>query len=87
MLVHCRGGVGRAGVVACCWIMKLGVCGWLRPTPMDGVDQPALAYVEKVVSFVRRRRSPKAIETFEQVKFLLEYVQFLQTRTSVVALA
>ncbi|CAG7850535.1 SubName: Full=Uncharacterized protein {ECO:0000313/EMBL:CCA67563.1} [Serendipita indica DSM 11827] len=30
VLVHCRGGVGRAGLVACCWMLKLGLIGWIR---------------------------------------------------------
>ena len=80
ILVHCRGGVGRAGVVACCWLIKLGVCGWLddlaptSPSKTCGVVE----YVERVISYVRRRRSPKAIETYEQVQFLIEYVEFLR---------
>lgn len=35
ILVHCRGGVGRAGLVACCWALKLGLCGWVE---MDAVE-------------------------------------------------
>ncbi|KAG6862290.1 hypothetical protein C0995_015987 [Termitomyces sp. Mi166 len=31
VLVHCRGGVGRAGVIACCWLIRLGLCGWIEP--------------------------------------------------------
>ncbi|KAG8213781.1 hypothetical protein J3R82DRAFT_10492 [Butyriboletus roseoflavus] len=30
VLVHCRGGVGRAGLFACCWMLKLGLCGWIE---------------------------------------------------------
>src|ERR1700675_2629458 len=26
MLVHCRGGVGRAGLIGCCWLLRLGLC-------------------------------------------------------------
>jgi hypothetical protein len=37
-----------------------------------------LAYVERVISFVRRRRSMKAIETYEQVQFLVDYIDYLQ---------
>src|ERR1700723_700055 len=33
ILVHCRGGVGRAGLIACCWILKLGLCGWIDTEP------------------------------------------------------
>ncbi|KAF8813626.1 phosphatases II [Phlegmacium glaucopus] len=86
ILVHCRGGVGRAGVVACCWAIRLGLCGWVddprAPTLTTAEDtfphDEILTYVERVISFVRRRRSMKAIETYEQVKFLVDYVDYLR---------
>jgi hypothetical protein len=76
-LVHCRGGVGRAGVVACCWLIKLGVCGWM-PEVQDG-SKDVVDYVASVISFVRQRRNLKAVETFEQVQFLIDYVEFLRS--------
>jgi len=82
ILVHCRGGVGRAGVVACCWAIRLGLCGWMddpcAPTQDTFPNDEILTYVERVISFVRRRRSMKAIETYEQVKFLVDYVDYLR---------
>jgi protein-tyrosine phosphatase len=90
VLVHCRGGVGRAGVVAACWALKLGICGWIETEVRGvGVDEEdtktdrcvkrdTLQMVERAIAIVRRRRSIKAIETFEQVKFLVEYVEFLR---------
>lgn len=113
MLVHCRGGVGRAGVVACCWIIKLGLCGWietdaeLSPTSSllsSSVSAPkclsgpgtspigethghtkagvsrynTVHFVERVIAVVRRRRSIKAVETYEQVKFLVDFVEYLR---------
>ncbi|KDR75407.1 hypothetical protein GALMADRAFT_249461 [Galerina marginata CBS 339.88] len=81
ILVHCRGGVGRAGVIACCWMIRLGLCGWLDPRCATGdtlQDQSTLLFVEKVIALVRRRRSMKAIETYEQVKFLVDYVDHLR---------
>ena len=86
ILVHCRGGVGRAGLIACCWAIRLGLCGWLDNcrAPIVTMAEDAfpndeiLAYVERVISFVRRRRSMKAIETYEQVKFLVDYIDYLQ---------
>lgn len=96
VLVHCRGGVGRAGVIACCWLIKLGICGWFQrridntahggdsnqsPHLMvtgSGEDaQEVLQYVSRVIGIVRARRSTKAVETYEQVKFLVEYVEHL----------
>jgi hypothetical protein len=92
ILVHCRGGVGRAGVIACCWIMKLGLCGWIdevqRPSkPQTGTEgtsiitEETLHFIEKVIMLVRRRRSVKAVETYEQVKFLVDFVEFLRQRS------
>ncbi|KAF9456078.1 hypothetical protein BDZ94DRAFT_1276568 [Collybia nuda] len=110
MLVHCRGGVGRAGVVACCWIIKLGLCGWietdaeLSPSSLlpssasyskcvgapgtstgetcgdtkMGSGYNVVHLVERVIAVVRKRRSIKAVETYEQVKFLVEFVEYLK---------
>ncbi|KAL1743076.1 protein-tyrosine phosphatase-like protein [Schizophyllum fasciatum] len=81
VLVHCRGGVGRAGVVAACWAIKLGLCGWLdepRACAGDDVDPATVALVERAIFLLRRRRSIKAIETYEQVRFLVEYVEYLR---------
>lgn len=36
--------------------------------------------VERIISVVRRRRSVKAIESFEQVLFLVEFVEYLRSR-------
>ena len=45
----------------------------------DGqVCRDTLEQVEKVIGVVRRRRSLKAIETYEQVKFLVGYVDYLR---------
>ncbi|KAF8894923.1 protein-tyrosine phosphatase-like protein [Gymnopilus junonius] len=80
VLVHCRGGVGRAGVVACCWMIRLGLCGWLDSEGTDqdtSADEKALEFVEKAIAFIRTRRSVKAVETYEQVKFLNDYVRYL----------
>lgn len=33
VLCHCRGGVGRAGLVACCWMLKIGLIN--RPVNLE----------------------------------------------------
>jgi hypothetical protein len=38
--------------------------------------------VDRVISVVRKRRSVKAIESFEQVLFLAEFVEYLRSRGS-----
>lgn len=80
ILVHCRGGVGRAGLVACCWALKVGLCGWIETggAAPGVVRRDTLQLVERMIASVRRRRSVKAIETYEQVKFLVDFVDFLR---------
>ena len=135
ILVHCRGGVGRAGLIACCWALKLGLCGWIETQPTASLNGGSLCLVppvrleasdsatsthgassqhqrqscssdhdndatpmansdprktsvrrdtvqlaERAITLVRRRRSAKAVETFEQVKFLVDYVDFLREK-------
>ncbi|CDU22536.1 uncharacterized protein SPSC_01166 [Sporisorium scitamineum] len=126
VLVHCRGGVGRAGLIACSWLLKMGFVGEqskrglemdvdLEAEKLEGTGSSReiierstsshshdtvvnstgeegqkeqqeqeesecdtiLDTVSCLVDTIRRRRSPKAIETAEQVRFLVEYVTFL----------
>ena len=103
VLVHCRGGVGRAGVIACCWLIRLGLCGWVQcgnstsskpvPSPFDheppetnattSLETETAQFVENVIAVVRRRRSMKAVETYEQVRFLVDFVEYLRHRPMV----
>jgi protein-tyrosine phosphatase len=89
VLVHCRGGLGRAGVVAACWAMEVGWLGTVPPLAVQGVqgqiqgrnagvERASLVLVERAVGLLRRRRSTKAIETAEQVLFLLRYVETMR---------
>ncbi|KAG8956232.1 hypothetical protein FRC04_004309 [Tulasnella sp. 424] len=100
VLVHCRGGVGRAGLVACSWTIKMGLCGpvsealqalWENSEPSMPATIPwktlishgvlrreSFQLVERVVLTLRRRRSMKAIETYEQARFLVDFVEHLR---------
>jgi hypothetical protein len=68
-------------------MLKLGLCGWVptndnSDTRDEGqVRRDTLEQVERVIGVVRRRRSLKAIETYEQVKFLVGYVDHLRRGT------
>ncbi|KAF7298206.1 TYR-PHOSPHATASE-2 domain-containing protein [Mycena chlorophos] len=82
---HCRAGLGRAGVIACCWTLKLGLMGWLEPEGFNLEDASShrpdvVSLVERTISVVRRRRGCKAVETFEQVAFIADYIEYLRTR-------
>jgi len=44
------------------------------------VRADTIQMVERVISVARRRRSVKAIESFEQVLFLAEFVEYLRSR-------
>ncbi|KAI8097698.1 protein-tyrosine phosphatase-like protein [Halteromyces radiatus] len=61
VLAHCRGGVGRAGLFACCWMINNTLC----------------LSAERAIRTVRARRSPKAIETMRQAEFVIHYAQFI----------
>lgn len=92
VLAHCRAGVGRAGLTACAWAIKMGIAGpkpGLEDQMLDLLDgRPdtqgmcenarVMSTVERVIGLIRRRRSVKAIETFEQVNFLASYVGWLR---------
>ena len=64
-------------------MLKLGLCGWVLASdnagPVDEgqIRRDTLEQVERAIGIVRRRRSLKAIETYEQVKFLVGYVDYL----------
>lgn len=116
VLAHCRGGVGRAGLVACAWAIKMGLIPSsssssppTTPSPTSpktasesaSPDSPTteeqlerlsfgddhgrysvedLQVARDVIGVVRRRRSVKAIETYEQVRWLVDYVRLLRER-------
>lgn len=96
VLVHCRGGVGRAGLVGVCWMLKMGLLGDL-PAPDDA--EGALDLVATCVQIVRKRRryvrsrfaadsrsrylsSAKSIETAIQVRFILHYILHLASQAT-----
>jgi hypothetical protein len=62
-------------------MLKLGLCGWASAsdnTDEGRVRRDTLEQVERAIGIIRRRRSLKAIETYEQVKFLVGYVDYLR---------
>ena len=92
VLSHCRGGVGRASIVAGSWAIKMGLIAE-PPAPSPSAlgmvgrgeeEQRVYAVVEGVIGVLRRRRSLKAIETYEQVRWLMEYVGWLRREGRVV---
>ena len=64
VLAHCRGGVGRAGLFAGCWLLENLLC----------------RSVERTVFVLRERRSTKAIETYAQAEYLIRYSMALNHR-------
>lgn len=43
------------------------------------IPADSLELLERVVYIIRRQRSVKAIETYEQVRFLLEFIEHLRS--------
>lgn len=59
VLAHCRGGIGRAGLVACCWMLKMGFVGAGPSTEEEeGEDETRdpMRTVERVIEVIRKRR-------------------------------
>ncbi|TXT07418.1 hypothetical protein VHUM_03138 [Vanrija humicola] len=91
VLVHCRGGIGRAGLTACAWAIKMGFVQ-PHPTLAAAAEQATIvsaeehcvvmSVVERVIAMIRSRRGLKAIETYEQVQFLATYVSWLRETTA-----
>jgi cyclin-dependent kinase inhibitor 3 len=57
VLVHCRGGVGRAGLVACCVLAEM--CEFTSH--------------KKIIEFVRKRRDRRCDESRKQEDFVEKY--------------
>ncbi|ORY28170.1 protein-tyrosine phosphatase-like protein [Naematelia encephala] len=94
ILVHCRGGIGRAGLTACAWAIKMGfvpphpslaivadAAGQGAVLPAELEHQIVMSIVERAIAMIRSRRGLKAIESFEQVQFLASYIKWLRVNT------
>ncbi|TIB43200.1 hypothetical protein E3P86_00023 [Wallemia ichthyophaga] len=88
VLAHCRGGVGRASLIACAWILRMGlVKGLLTPSSQLVTSEynHTLHITSLTIEIVRYRRSVKAVETYEQVRFLFDFVSLLRQKAGVVS--
>jgi len=62
VLAHCRGGIGRAGLVASCWMIKMGMVGRrhgfeeVRRGEKEWKDEDPIVIVERVIELIRKRR-------------------------------
>lgn len=61
VLAHCKGGLGRAGLLAACVMLRLGIVS----TPQDAISK------------VRQLRSKSAIETTRQEEFIHKFSVFI----------
>ena len=57
VLIHCRGGIGRAGTIACCLLLKLHIS-----------SSP-----NQAISLVRSRRDNRCVESRKQEDFIKRY--------------
>lgn len=64
IVMHCNGGLGRAGTMAACLRLALGL------------DHTA----EQAIRSVRKARGPRAIETREQEAFIAEFISSWSVR-------
>ncbi|KAJ3000619.1 hypothetical protein HDV02_004304 [Globomyces sp. JEL0801] len=66
ILCHCRGGIGRAGLLACCFLIRKQYC----------------KTADSAIRLIRQRRSPKAIETIDQERFIHDYFEYCRNKVS-----
>ena len=60
--VHCRGGVGRAGMLAACYLLQTGEARTSK----------------QAIALVRKRRCKQAVETRRQEDFVVQYSKWLK---------
>ena len=92
------GGVGRAGLTASAWAIKMGFVSPhpslqvvadaskdnQQPLPAELEHKVVMSMVERVIAMIRCRRGLKAIESFEQVHFLAAYVAWLRDKATTI---
>lgn len=69
IVFHCRGGVGRAGMLAACSCIELGVASTAK----------------HAIQLVRKRRCPQAVESARQEKFVDAYAALTQAPAAAMA--
>jgi len=70
VLVHCKGGKGRAGSILACYILKNGLSGEIK------VDSPPSMTAVEAIETIRTMR-PGSIETVQQEQFIKAYCDTL----------
>lgn len=68
MIIHCRGGVGRAGLIASCLLLKLK----MATSALDAITK------------VRKLRCRSAVESYSQEQFIAKYANFIRERSPTV---
>ena len=76
LLIHCRGGVGRAGTVAGC-ILGHYIFKSPESLPEKLTPKNIQNIIKKIYSHVRKIRCAQAIECRRQEEFIANYVQEL----------
>lgn len=64
MIIHCRGGVGRAGLIAACLLLQLKMAS----TAADAISK------------VRKLRCRTAVESYCQEQFIGKYANHLRSK-------
>ena len=62
-VLHCRGGVGRAGMLGGCLLIRMGIC----------------VGVKEAIDHVRRRRCKRAVESRSQEKFIANFARLWES--------
>lgn len=67
VLVHCRGGIGRAGTIAACYLLYKG----LASNPKSAIEA------------IRAARDPRCVESRRQTDFICSYAKHLTAQRNI----
>ena len=65
--VHCKNGVGRAGTVVSCLLIKLGFLG---------------GQVPEIIAYIRKTRSPRCLQSLDQECFVEMFAKYSKKNTN-----
>ena len=68
VVAHCRGGIGRAGLIACCVLLKRG----------------QFRKSEDAIAWVRKQRDKRCVESRRQADYIKSYELYLQAANKLV---
>mmetsp|Transcript_17607 Transcript_17607/g.29728 ORF Transcript_17607/g.29728 Transcript_17607/m.29728 type:complete len:108 (-) Transcript_17607:3-326(-) len=75
VMIHCRGGIGRAGMLGCNILSHL--LDTRRMKESAEAAEQKMKGAQFIIDIVRRKRDRRAVESQKQVDFVFQFHQYL----------